>query len=110
MIDILQEIVSTYLIPAVITALGGFITWIGTKIKKIYEEKVKSEEVKHIVYNVVKYVERTMTSAKGEEKFNEALKQVSEWLGSKGIQISDVEMKLLIESAVNDLPKTNKEE
>lgn len=110
MIDILQEIVSTYLIPAAITAIGGFITWIGAKIKKIYEEKVKSEEVKHIVTNVVKYVERTMKSAKGEEKFAEALKQVSEWLSSKGIEISDVEMKLLIESAVNELPKTNKEE
>lgn len=110
MLDILQEIVSTYLIPAVITALGGFITWIGTKIKKIYEEKVKSEEVRDIVRSVVKYVERTMTSAKGEEKFNEALKQVSEWLGSKGIEISDVEMRLLIESAVNELPKTSKEE
>lgn len=110
MLEILQEIVSTYLIPAVVTAIGGFITWIGAKIKKIYEEKVKSEEVRNIVHNVVKYVERTMKSAKGEEKFNEALKQVSEWLGTKGIEISETEMKLLIESAVNELPKTNKEE
>lgn len=104
--EILQEIVSTYLIPAVITALGGFITWIGTKIKKIYEEKVKNEEIRNIVRDVVKYVERTMKSAKGEEKFDEALKQVSEWLGTKGITISETEMKLLIESAVNELPKT----
>lgn len=110
MMDILQEIVSTYLIPAVITALGGFISWVVAKIKKIYEEKVKNEEIRNIVHNVVKYVERTMTSAKGEEKFNEALKQVSDWLGTKGIEISETEMKLLIESAVNDLPKTNKEE
>lgn len=110
MLEILQDIVSTYLIPAVITAVGGFITWVVGRLKKIYEEKVKNEEVRTIVSSVVKYVERTMTSAKGEEKFNEALKQVSEWLGSKGIEISETEMKLLIESAVNELPKTNKEE
>ena len=107
MIEILQEIVSTYLIPAVITAVGGFITWLGARLRKIYEEKIKLEEARQIIKSVVKYVERTMNSAKGEEKFNEALKQASEWLNSKGIQISDVEMKLLIEDAVNELPKKN---
>lgn len=106
----LETIVSTYLIPAVITALSGFVAWLGTKIKTIYEEKVKNEAIKQIVEDVVKYVERTLTNEENTAKYNQAVELAAEWITSKGYTISAMELKLLIESAVSNLPKTNKEE
>lgn len=106
MLEILQEIVSTYLIPAVITALGGFITWIGTKIKKIYEEKVKNEEIRKIVDDVVAFVERTAKSQENVVKYNMALERAAEWITSKGYTVDATELALLIEASVNKLPKT----
>lgn len=110
MIDILQEIVSTYLIPAVITALGGVATWIVTKIKKIYEDKVENEEIRKIVFDVVNFVERTAKSEDNTVKFNLALEKASEWLNTKGFNVDATELSLLIEASVNNLPKTEKEE
>ena len=107
--EILQEIVSTYLIPAVITAIGGFITWIGTRIKKIYEEKVKNEQVRIIVDDVVAYIERTAKSEENTIKFNMALERAAEWITSKGFEIDGTELALLIEASVNKLPKTKEE-
>lgn len=106
----LETIITTYLIPAVITALSGFIAWLSTKIKTIYEEKVKNEAVKQIVEDVVKYVERTLTNEENTAKYNQAVELAAEWITSKGYTISAMELKLLIESAVSNLPKTNKEE
>lgn len=106
----LETIVTTYLIPAVITALSGFVAWLCAKIKTIYEEKVKNEAVKQIVEDVVKYVERTLTNEENTAKYNQAVELATEWITSKGYTISAMELKLLIESAVNNLDKTNKEE
>lgn len=109
MLEILKEVVSTYLIPAVITIAGGFITWAAAKAKTLFEDKIKDEQTRKIVDDVVAYVERTLKNAENQEKFNTALDQASEWLISKGIEISTAELMLLIEASVNKLPKTAKE-
>ena len=103
----IETIVTTYLIPALITALTGFIAWIGNKIKGIYEEKVKNETVKQIIEDVVKYVERTLKNESNQKKYNQAVELAAEWISSKGYEISAIELKLMIESAVNNLEKTN---
>lgn len=98
-----EEIVSTYLIPALMTILTGVVTRIGTKVKKIIEEKAKNEKIKDIIYDVVKYVEQTSKELTGSEKFELAVKKSTEWLNSKGIYVSDLELKIMIESTVNTL-------
>ena len=100
-----QEIVSTYLIPALMTILTGVATWIGTKIKSIIEEKAKNEKVKDVIYDVVKYVEQTSKDLTSSDKFEKAVFSATEWLSTKGIQISSYELEIMIESAVNDLYK-----
>lgn len=109
MIEILREIVTSYLIPAVVTALGGFVAYVGTRIKKIYEEKVKNETVRKIVDDVVAYVERTAKSEENTVKFNMALEKAAEWITSKGFEIDGTELALLIEASVNKLPKSKEE-
>ena len=98
-----EEIVSTYLIPLLMTILTGVATWIGTKIKSIIEEKAKNEKVKDIIYDVVKYVEQTSKDLASSDKFDRAVKNATEWLNSKGINLSSYELEIMIESAVNDL-------
>ncbi len=108
--EVLKEIVGTYLIPAVVTLAGAFITWGVAEIKKIFKEKVKDEEVRRVVEDVVKFVERTLKTADNQQKFDTALTQASDWLEEKGIKVSATELKLLVEGAVNNLPKTQKGE
>ena len=101
--DLLQTILSTYLIPALMTFLTGFVTWLGTRIKQKYDENIKNEEVRKIVKQVVQYVEQKYETLKGEEKYKIAFENASSWLAQKGIEISVVELDTLIESSVYEL-------
>ena len=98
-----QEIISTYLIPLLMTILTGVATWIGTKIKIVIEEKTTNEKVKEIIYNVVKYVEQTSKDLTSSDKFERAVKNATEWLSTKGIEISTYELEIMIEATVNEL-------
>lgn len=96
-----QEIITTYLIPALFTILTGVIAWFGNKIKLLIEEKVRNEKVKEIINDVVKYTEQTSKELTSTEKFNKAMEEASEWLNSKGITISEMELRIMIEASVN---------
>lgn len=97
-----EEIITTYLVPAIITLIGGFFAWVGTKIKNLIEEKVKNEEVKDIIENVVMYTEQKCSELTSSEKFDTALAKASEWLESKDITVSEAQLEMLIEAAVNN--------
>lgn len=98
-----QEIITTYLIPALFTVLTGVVAWLGNKIKSLIEEKVRNEKVKEIINDVVKYTEQTSKELTSTEKFNKAMEEASEWLNSKGITISETELRIMIEASVNAL-------
>lgn len=90
-------------LPILATFLTGLFTYIGTRLKKVYEEKVNNETAKTVVDNAVRYVEQVYKDLHGEEKLEKAMEQVSQVLVSKGISISDAEIYMLIESAVYGL-------
>lgn len=99
---ILVEVVNI-LIPAIATLLAGLLTWLGAKIHSYIDEKQKDEQVRAIVKSTVAYVEQVYTTLHGEEKLEKAKASATEWLNEKGIQISDTELTILIESFVNGL-------
>lgn len=91
------------LLPILATFLTGLFTYIGTRLKRIYEEKVNNETAKIVVENAVRYVEQVYKDLHGKEKLEKAIEQVSQVLESKGITITDTEIYMLIESAVYGL-------
>ena len=101
--ETLTIILNTYLIPALMTFITGFIAWIGTKIKSKFDEKVKNEQIRDVVEKVVKYVEQKYKDLDSSEKYNQALVKTKEWLSQKGIEVSEVELDTLIESSVYEL-------
>lgn len=95
--------------PAVLNLAVVCITvifsYVGMKVKAIYNEKVNTEIKKDVVNTTVKYVEQVYKDIHGEDKLNEALKEAISILSQKGIPVSDSELKVLIEAAVNALNK-----
>ena len=91
------------LLPILATFLTGLFTYIGNRLKKVYEEKVNNETAKAVVEDAVKFVEQVYTDLDGKLKLQKATEQVSEVLASKGIKISAAEINMLIESAVYGL-------
>lgn len=84
-------------------ALIGFI---GARIRAIYENHVKDKEKRQVVKDCVKMVEQVYKDIHGAEKLEKAKESILTILGEKGIVISELEMDVLIEAAVQELNKT----
>ena len=88
-------------ITAAVTGLG---TALGLFVKKLYKKtignKIEVETIKEIAGLVVKYTEQVWTNIHGNEKLDKALEAFSEMLNQKGITISDLEMRVYLESAL----------
>lgn len=97
--EFLNEIMPS-LLSLVGTIVAVLLGYAGVEIKKLYNKYVDTQVEKDVVYSTVKYVEQIYTDIHGEDKLNEALKQASSILQEKGIQVSQDQLKTLIESAV----------
>ena len=93
----------------VLTTLAGFV---AKQVASYLKEKgalTKLENNKAIVKIVVGAVEQLYHNIGGTEKFQMAKLQVVKTLQEKKIKVSDNQIDMLIESAVNEMKKNVKE-
>lgn len=98
--EILNEFVNQYattILYAVVTAIAGYI---GIVLKNIYQKYVNDKTKKAVAKTVVNAVEQLYKDLHGQEKYDKAVEAMSEMLAEKGITISEIEIKMLIEAAV----------
>ena len=91
----------------IITVATSVITFITTRIKKIYNEKVTNETIREVIQDCVKYVEQKAKTEGFLNKYEVAKEKALKILESKKISITDDEIDLLIESFVNCLNNSN---
>jgi hypothetical protein len=83
------------------TALTGWFTYIGVVIKNAYTKHINDKTKKDVVNTVVQAVEQIYKDLHGDEKLNKAIEGASDMLAEKGITVSEIELRYLIESSVN---------
>lgn len=107
----MMELIQNNLMEILATVITAVASFIGVSIKKAYTKYVDTKTKKEIVDTTVKYVEQIYKNVMvtNEDKLNKAKEKALEWLNSKGLKISNTELDILIESAVNGLKSTNKE-
>ena len=88
------------LLPVLATFLTGVFTYIGTKLKSAYEQKANNQTAKQVVADVVLFVQQVYKDLDGPEKLRKAIEQASTILASKGINLTEAEINMLIESSV----------
>lgn len=93
------------IIEMILAIITGVTSFIGIKLKTLYEEKINTETKKKIIADTVKYVEQITKdiSITSENKKQKAKEKALEWLKEKNIKISDTELDILIESSVKNL-------
>ena len=100
----IQELLSMIDFGSIIMMiLTGVVTWLGNKINKIYNEKIKNETIRNVINDCVKYVEQKSKTEQIQNKYLLAKEKALNILMSKGIDITDDEIDILIESFVNSL-------
>lgn len=108
----LAEFINEYgttILYTILTALAGYV---GLWVKSLYTKYINDKTKKDVVSTCVKAVEQLYKDLHGEEKYNEVVSSASEMLALKGITITDLEIKMLIEAAVaefNEAFKTKTE-
>lgn len=85
------------LLYAIITAFAGYI---GIAVKHLVKKYLDDKTKLAVAKTAVQYVEQVFKDLHGDEKLNKALEAASEMLAEKGITITDLEMRVLIEAAV----------
>lgn len=96
-----MEIIQNYLLEILATVITAVASFIGIRIKNAYTKYVDTQTKKEIVKDTVNYVEQVYKDIHGAEKLEMAKRKAIEWLNEKGIKISETELEILIESAVN---------
>ena len=102
MSDILN-IIGNNLVEILTTVLTAIIGYIGIKAKGIFEKYVNDKMKKTIIEETVKYVEQVGKDLTCKEKKQKAHDKALEWMIEKKINVSETELEVLIESAVNCL-------
>lgn len=87
----------TTILYAILTALAGYL---GVVVKNLYAKYINDKTKQSVVKVVVQGVEQMYKELHGEEKLNAALEAASEMLSLKGIEVSEFELKMLIEATV----------
>lgn len=94
------------LLYAIITAIAGYI---GIVIKNLVTKYLNDKTKLAVAKTAVQYVEQVYKDLHGEDKLMQALCAASEMLAEKGITITDLEMRVLIEAAVAEFNKAFKQ-
>lgn len=94
------ELLGTYVLPILATALTALAGFIGAQIKALYRRWVDDKTKEAVVRTCVKAVEQLYRDLGGPEKLERAREGIRQMLEEKGIPISELEMEMLIESVV----------
>ena len=92
----------TTIVYAILTAVAGYL---GIVVKQLYTKYINDKTKQAVAKTVVQAVEQIYTDLHGEEKLDQALTAASEMLAEKGITITDLELRMLIEAAVAEFNK-----
>lgn len=96
----IKEFIEQYglgILYTIIMAIAGFI---GAKIKNLYEEKMTDKTKRDVVETCVKAVEQMYNDLSGAEKLERAKANIVMMLNQKGIDITELELDMLIEAVV----------
>ena len=98
--ETLNNIINGVLIPLLSTVLLGVAGWLGVKLKQRMDQKEENQTKLEIVSICVSAVEQIYKNLHGDAKLQECIKMVTDMLGTRGIEVSDTEIRILIESVL----------
>lgn len=101
MLNEILDALQPFVVDAIVAVVGIVASYVGITVKQLYSKYVDSKEKENVVQHTVNYVEQVFKDVHGEEKFNAAMDKIIELLNEKGIQFTESELQILIESAVN---------
>lgn len=83
------------------TILTAIASYLGVCAKKLFQKYFDDKTKKAVAKTCVEAIEQLYKDLHGQEKYDKAAEAIVEMLNEKGITITDLELKMLIEATVN---------
>lgn len=96
------EFINVYgatILYAVVTAIGGYL---GIVIKNLVTKYLNDKTKRDVAKTVVQAVEQIYKDLNGEEKLVKAMEAAADMLLDKGINVTVLELRMLLEAAVGE--------
>jgi LL-H family phage holin len=103
--EIFKEFINTYGVTILYTVLTAIAGYLGVTIKRLYKKWVNTKVKQDIARDCVKFVEQVYKNMHGQEKLDQAILAASEMLAEQGITVTELELRVLIESALAEFNK-----
>ena len=98
----MKEFIATYGMDILYFIITTVVGWIAYGIKKLVDKHFNDDTKKAVAKTVVQAIEQIYKGVGGEDKLNLGIEFMTELLNEKGINATETEMRLLIESAVGE--------
>ena len=95
-----SEFISQYgttILYTLLTALAGYL---GMIAKKLLTQWLNTKAKRDIARECVRFAEQAYKNLHGEEKLNAAMTAAAEMLSERGIAVTELELRVLLESAL----------
>ena len=89
----------TQIIYTVLTAIAGYVAIV---VKNLVTKYINDKTKKDVAKTVVQAVEQIYKDLNGSERLSKAIESASEMLADKGIKVTEIELRMLLESAVGE--------
>lgn len=103
--ELINQFINTYgmeILTTVITAIAG---WLAVVIKKLATKYLNDKTKQDIAKIVVSGIEQCYKTLDGPAKLEKAIEAATEMLNEKGIKVTEVELRMLLESALGEFNK-----
>ena len=90
------------IVTAVVTGVCG---WLGVQVKALADKYLNDKVKKDVAKTVVQAVEQVYKDLHGKEKLDKAIESASQMLLEQGINVTELELRMLIEAAVAEFNK-----
>lgn len=87
----------------IMSVIGAILSALGFYVKGLINRYLNDGTKRKVAKTVVSAVEQIYKDLDGPEKYSKAVRRVKQLLDERGITIGELEIKMLIEAAVNDL-------
>lgn len=101
MLDEIMIQIQPLIVNIAVAVLTIVAAYLGIKAKQFLEEKTSADQAKKIIETTCQYINQVYDNLDGPAKYDKAREDILKQLDEKGIKLTDLQLKVLIESTVN---------
>ena len=103
--DGLKVFINQYGLEIVTTIVTASVGYIAVVAKNLAQKYINDKTKKDVAKIVVSGIEQCYKALEGPQKLEKALEAASSMLAEKGIKVTEVELRMLLESALSEFNK-----